>query len=448
MKIIAWISSFFITASVYAVDITGKWYGMFEHDGFCLKLEFDLTVDSAGRYSAVMRSVDQSTIPLNADRTELEDDRLVIQLTAIGFRYEGRVEGSEKIDGRFTQGGVTFDLPLQRTPVARLRPQTPQPPYPYRSEEVEVWNGQDGIALAGTLTLPEGEGPFPAVLLVSGSGPQDRDETHHDQHKPFLVIADYLTRRGIAVLRCDDRGTAQSGGVYRGSTLADFTSDAFAGLDWLRALPSVDRIGVVGHSLGGCVAFEAAAAGKTDFIVTLAGPGIKGSENVSLQRKTQLWWMGLPEAAVTERTFVADTLEALFVGIDDRDSLLMAYENFVTGSPYESTAREIVASILNNPEFQSILRFDPELYYPRIACPVLALNGEKDYQVPAGPNLGAIENGLRRAGNQRVRTIRYPDHNHFLQKTATGLHHEYPTLVETIDPLVPEDIAEWILSLR
>jgi hypothetical protein len=338
------------------------------------------------------------------------------------------------------------------------RPQHPQPPFPYRSEEVTV-ESVPGVRLAGTLTLPQGQGPYPAVVLVSGSGPQDRDETLLG-HKPFLVLSDHLTRNGIAVLRLDDRGTGRSTGSFAASTSEDFARDAAAALRWLRARPEVrdDAVGIVGHSEGGMIGPMVAARYPDDvnFLVLLAGPGMPSADLLMLQGALISRAGGEPEAEVQRTLTLQRALFGAIAQTADSTALharlreisarfqasLPAEERALPA--YSDATMEATLGTLVSPWYRWFIRYDPAPALRATRVPVLALNGSKDLQVPADENLGGIARALRAAGNRDVTTEALPGLNHLFQTATTGAPSEYAQIEETIAPVVLERVTAWI----
>jgi pimeloyl-ACP methyl ester carboxylesterase len=270
-----------------AKGVEGIWQGKLKVGAIELRLVFHVSKKDDG-YTAKMDSPDQGATGLACDEVAFKDGMLRIELNKIGGKYEGKISADGKeIDGEWKQSGQTFPLKLQRTKKAPTtnRPQEPKPPFPYREEEVSYENKKAGAKFAGTLTLPKEGGPFPAVVLITGSGPQDRNESLMG-HKPFLVLADYLTRHGIAVVRVDDRGVGGSTGDTMSSTTADFAEDAIAGVQFLKGRKDIDptKIGLIGHSEGGIIApLAASRCADVAFIVLLAGTGLAGEQIMYLQ---------------------------------------------------------------------------------------------------------------------------------------------------------------------
>lgn len=369
--------------------------------------------------------------------------------------YKGKLNSDNTINGTFTQG-MPLPLNLKKGEASRpKRPQEPQPPFPYRSEEVTVRNERDGINLAGTLTLPEKGTKFPAVVMVTGSGAQNRDEEIMG-HKPFFVIADYLTRNGIAVLRCDDRGTAASQGTHATATNEDFATDTEAIVNYLRSRKEINakKIGIIGHSAGGIIAFIVAAKDPSiAFVVSLAGAGVRGDslmlKQVELISKSQ----GMPDAVWQGMKPSIRNRYAILQQTDKTPEELQKelYADVTkTMSPEQlkdlNTIQQLSAQIssMTSPWYLHFMRYDPAQDLKKLKCPVLALNGEKDIQVDATMNLAAIQERITGNGNKNVTVKAYPNLNHLFQTCKKGTLAEYGQLEETINPEVLKDIIEWI----
>lgn len=335
------------------------------------------------------------------------------------------------------------------------RPQNPKPPFPYDEREVEITSAVDGVTLAGTLTLPRGAvGGAPAVVLLTGSGAQDRDETIFG-HKPFWVIADHLTRAGVAVLRLDDRGVGGSGGDTTTSTLETFAGDAVTAAIYLRTLPEIDakRVGLVGHSEGGLVAPMAAAQSPDiAFLVLLAGTGVPGREVLVSQQAAILRASGAPEEVIAkQQADQAAALELVESGAEKQeivDFIAAALAAEGQGMP-EEQARALAeqqAATIGSPWFRSFLATDPAAHLRRVRVPVLALNGERDLQVLPDLNLPAIENALREGGNADVTIVELPGLNHLFQRSTTGGLEEYGSIDETFNHAALDVMTRWILD--
>ena len=430
--------------------------------GMELRLVVHATKQADGSYRATFDSPDQGAAGLKVDSFSKEGGTLKFTMKSIKGEFSGKLnEAGDEAAGQWKQGGMTFPLTLKKVakPTEARRPQTPKPPFPYRQELVTYENKAGGITLAGTLTVPPGEGPFLAVLLISGSGAQDRDETLLG-HKPFLVLADDLTRRGVAVLRVDDRGVGGSSGKTIESTSEDFAGDVLAGVAFLKGRREVDprRIGLIGHSEGGIIApMVAARSADVAFIVLLAGTGLPGDEILALQRTLILKANGMKDEQVRRLNEGAGRLVAAAKAATDpkaaTEMLRTVAKEFLAGLPQEERAGlgdlgalEGQAALLASPWFRFFLAYDPRPTLAKVRCPVLALNGEKDLQVPPKENLAAIARTLREAGNDRVTIRELPGLNHLFQACTSGAPSEYARIEETFAPAALRIIGDWILD--
>jgi fermentation-respiration switch protein FrsA (DUF1100 family) len=309
---------------------------------------------------------------------------------------------------------------------------------------------QSGVHLAGTLTLPQGKGPFPAAILITGSGPQDRDETLLG-HQPFWVIADYLSRRGIAVLRVDDRGTAKSTGDFAKATSADFATDANAAFAFLKTRKDVrqNAIGFIGHSEGGMIGPIAMATNKqAAFLVMMAGPGTALDQLMLSQRRLIGASMGQSEAEMNRAEPVMATLfKAVASGATYEDGLAAARavltpEAMTTLGMPAGASKEIIVAQVASPWFRYFLRYDPAPNLRAIRVPVLAMNGSLDRQVPPTENLAAIKAALK--DDKDVTIVELPGLNHLFQTAKTGAVGEYAEIEETVAPIALDRMATWI----
>ncbi|MHA4737066.1 alpha/beta hydrolase family protein [Dyadobacter sp. MSC1_007] len=342
-------------------------------------------------------------------------------------------------------------------PTGAKRPQEPHPPFPYYRELVKFENSKAGVTLAGTLTLPALKGNFPAVVMISGSGPQNRDEEIYN-HKIFHVIADHLTRNGIAVLRFDDRGVGESTGNFKTATSEDFSYDVESAVTYLKTRKEIkkDKIGLAGHSEGGLIAPMVAARSKdVAFLVLLAAPAMQLDSLLLLQQVVISRISGLPEAQIQKSRKINAGAYKIVTSSTDPGTLkaqLTAYvkENPDTtslGRPKGMTHEQAVsASIdaLSTPWARFILTYDPIATLQKVTCPILALNGEKDFQVPPKENLGGIKWAAKRSGNQKVKAIELPGLNHLFQECKTGSFVEYPMIEQTFSPLALKTMSNWI----
>lgn len=332
--------------------------------------------------------------------------------------------------------------------VAAVRAQ-PTGPLPFRQQSVTFRNRAADITLAGTLTVPAGRGPFSAVVLIAGPGPSDRDDTLFG-HKPFLVLADYLTRRHIAVLRYDKRGVGGSGGSEATATTVDFAADAQAAFDYLRSLPEVDarRVGLIGHGEGGAIApIVAARDRQVAFIVLLAGPAVRGDQLLVAQVSAILAAAGVPPARVQQRVAQERDLLAIVeqqAGGGDAAEQVQLRKQLAQMAP----AARVDAAIrrLDTPWFRYFLRYDPAPALAKVRCPVLAIFGAKDLQVPPALNLPAVRRALQAGGNRDFQVLELPGLNHLFQPARTGEPSEYGSIPITMDPTALQTVAAWILK--
>ncbi|UYZ63843.1 alpha/beta hydrolase family protein [Hymenobacter weizhouensis] len=449
----------FITARGQAPHSpAGLWQGALNLPTTQLRVQFRLTAREGGSLTGTISVPQQNLQDMPFSGVVVRADSVLATLEKLQARFRGRLSASgQELTGVWQQSGAQLPLALTRTSEAAVaaaaprRPQLPVGPFPYRSEDVTFANPTANLSLAGTLTLPAGQGPFPAVVLVSGSGPQDRDETIFG-HKPFLVLADYLTRRGFAVLRYDDRGVGQSQGTHAGATTADFTTDAQAALAYLRRHPGIKprRVGMIGHSEGGLIVWQAAAqpAGP-DVAVTLAGTGLPGTE-VLLRQQTDLGRAaGLDTAALGQIRRVHTALFAEMrrlpatLSQDELRQQLATKLRQLYPSLSQDQALAQTKSIAG-PWLRYFLLTDPAGSLRQVKCPVLALNGTKDLQVAADVHLPAIERALKAGGNRNVTVRALPGLNHLFQTAATGSEKEYATIEETFSPAALEIIGTWL----
>ncbi|WP_422928416.1 alpha/beta hydrolase family protein [Singulisphaera sp. PoT] len=430
--------------------------------GLELRLVLRVTKDPKDKTSrASFSSPDQTPAEFGADTFTLDKDVLSFTVRKIGGSFTGKLNATAtEATGEWKQGGAAFPLSLTRKDKLTEvnHPQTPKPPFPYAEEEVEYRNEEAKIKLAGTLTTPEGPGPFPAVILISGSGAQDRDESLLG-HKPFLVLADYLTRRGVAVLRVDDRGVGGSTGSTITSTSEDFGKDVLAGVAFLKSQPKIDgrKIGLIGHSEGGLIApMVAVKSDDIAFIVLMAGTGLPGDEILALQAKLIGKAMGAKDEQLSQSLDLQKKLMAVAKAEKDDKAatkrMKELIEETIKALP-EDERKELAKmksqgdaelAVLRTPWFRYFLSFDPRPTLAKVRCPVLAIVGEKDLQVPPKENLAEIEKALKSSGNSRVVLKELPGLNHLFQTCRTGAPSEYASIEETIAPAALEIIGDWI----
>jgi pimeloyl-ACP methyl ester carboxylesterase len=430
--------------------LVGTWAGALEVPGGAgtLRIVFHLAEGDAGSLDATMDSPDQGAFGIAASPVTVADGSIRIEVSMVKGHYEGTIaEGGQQIDGTWHQGGVSMPLVLEPSAEAGpSRPQEPEEPYPYEETDVSFESAADGVTLAGTLTIPPGNGPYPAVVLVSGSGPQDRDETVFG-HKPFLVLADYLTRKGIAVLRYDDRGVGESTGDFGTAVTPDFADDAEGAVRYLATQPTIDRekIGIIGHSEGAIVApIVANRSDDVAFVILLAGTGVNGEELLVMQLIAINRAMGVSEEVTQQRSALQRELLGLLSGApDDSTTAEQAREILAGAGVTGQTADAQIAGLLN-PWMSYFLLYDPIPELGELQVPVLAMWGEKDMQVPPEGNREPVEQALAESGNPDVTVSVLPGLNHLFQTSDTGAPTEYATIEETMSPASMEMIAEWI----
>jgi len=441
------------------------WTGSVELPG-ALKLDFSVEL---GKDSGTISIPMQGAKDLPLDDVSVSDKELKFSIKQSGAFWELKVaDDGKSATGVLKQGGAELKTTMKRLAAGETaakelkRPQEPKPPFPYESLEVTFENKAANATLAGTLTLPKGSGPFPCVVLVTGSGPQDRDEALLG-HRPFLVLSDYLTRHGLAVLRYDDRGVAKSTGKFATATSDDFADDALAGLEFLKTRKEIDakKIGIAGHSEGGLIAPMCAAKSKdVAFIVLLAGTGIRGAELLPIQSKLIAVASGTPEAEAErqakESSAIFDMMVAGKSDADVKEAIRVAVLKQLALEPEtkdlpeaerKKKADQLVeeqSGELFSPWFRRFLVLDPRESLKKVTCPVLAVNGEKDLQVPSLVNLPQIEKTLRDSGNKDVMIIEFAGLNHLFQTCKTGSPTEYPQIEETFAPVALEGVTDWI----
>jgi fermentation-respiration switch protein FrsA (DUF1100 family) len=444
--------------SPQAAGVEGNWLGALDVGGFKLRLVLKISRSADGKLAATVDSLDQNAKDLTVDTITFQDGTLKFEMIALNASYAGTLsQDGTTLTGQFTQGGV---LPLdfkRTTDLSQLelkRPQTPKKPYPYKEEEVSYENSADHVKLAATLTLPPGNGPFPAVVLITGSGAQDRNESLLS-HQPFLVLADYLTRRGIAVLRADDRGM---GGTSKGGpddTTENYAADALAGVEFLKARKEINakQIGLIGHSEGGMAA-PMAAAKSTDvaFIVLLAGPGISGDKVI----EKQVALISVAECIKEVENSRAEGQLLMTTIMQEKDPMIAKQKLHDAGVRRAEAAKKKIDAQLaaadaknavwTTPWFRFFLNYDPRPTLMKVRVPVLAINGDKDLQVPAKEDLEGIEQALKEAGNKDYKIVLLPNLNHLFQTTKTGAPSEYAELEETFAPVALQTIGDWVVA--
>lgn len=398
-----------LSITAFAQNFTGSWTGIISAGGSSLHIVFNISQDAEGNTVCTMDSPDQSVKGIPAQIVFESSDSISIRISNLGIEYNGKFNG-DMICGVYSQLGLELDLDLKNEQIVYYRPQNPLPPYPYTTEEIEFVNDEANATLYGTITYPVGyiQGKkVPVVVMVTGSGPQNRDSEIYE-HKPFLIIADYLARNGYATLRYDDRCVGKSTGRFQAETTKEVAKDAALAVKYLRDTKKFSEIGVLGHSEGGNVAFMLGADKLIDFAITMAGVGVQGDEC--------LYQQGI---AIAKQS----------------------------GQEYQLTKEQLREYLIGtmSPWYEFFLDYDPASDISKTTCPVLVMNGEKDLQVIASSNVEAIKGNLPKNKKSQVKI--YPGQNHLFQECTTGLPTEYINIEQTISPIVLEDIAAWLKQL-
>lgn len=452
----------FLSVTAFGQDIIGDWNGILNVQGTQLTLVLHINETEEG-LTSTLDSPDQGANGIPVTKITFENNELYFEIGAINAQYKGNLEEG-KFTGTFTQMGFEFPLDLSREKAEKkpiVRPQEPAEPYPYHTEDVKFKNESAGIELAGTFTRPQKKGKYPVVILITGSGPQDRNEELMG-HKPFLVIADHFTRNGIAVLRYDDRGVGESTGKHDNATSADLATDVDAAVAYLRTRKDINKkkIGLVGHSEGGLIAPMVAANNKSvAYIVLMAGPGMVGHELLKMQTELIVRSTGESEDVIQETTAFNEGIYKIIVENEGRDVIREKVSQYME----ENTSDYILSQKppqLTKEEFSNILleqriskwmiyflKYNPDDNLSKVKCPVLAINGDKDLQVPAKENIEGIAASLKKGGNTNVTTKIFPDMNHLFQECETGAITEYSTIEQTFSPIALKTMSDWILKI-
>lgn len=416
-----------------------------------LETAFDIKAVENG-YAATFDVPAQGAFDIPVDEVSFQNGQLQLKMNAMDASYSGTLKDSG-IEGNFTQRGMTFPLNLARSEMKeqkKTRPQDPQPPFHYQIEEVTFVNEKEGNTLAGTLTIPEGEGPFPAMVLVSGSGQQNRDEELMN-HRPFWVIADYCARHGIAVLRYDDRGVGGSDGEVKNATSMDFSYDAEAAFDYLRNRKEINatKVGILGHSEGGVINFMVSARRpEVAFLVSLAGPSVNGIAVLKEQQSAILRASGMTEEMVQFNGNANAQMFDIIETSNDREEADSLLRQLLKGWGYNEELTEQTVGQMASPWMYYFLRYDPTDAIVKTNCPALLLNGTKDLQVIASQNLPGYEKIIAEHGKTNLTLRELPDLNHLFQHCETGSPNEYFEIEETISPEVLEMVVGFVKGLK
>lgn len=451
-----------VAAQVPSKSVEGNWLATLEVGETKLRLVLKIQ-KSANGYIAKLDSLDQGASDLPMDSIALDGNKLSFSAAAYGLSYEGTLkETGDEITGNFKQGPNELPLVFKRTAEAPKlnRPQDPKKPYPYDEEEVSYRNEKDNIKIAGTLTIPRGGGKYPVVLLITGSGSQDRNETVAG-HRPFLLIADHLTRNGIAVLRVDDRGVGGTDPGSLSATSENFAGDVLAGVNFLKQRKEIDpkMIGLIGHSEGGMIApMVATRSNDVSFIVLLAGLGQTGEDVIYTQTELIQKAQGTHPDTMRHTITLAKRINAVVKTETDQKRIEQRINEEIAA--YDGTLGDLQKKLLEpaaagvkafmamykTPWYRYFITFDPAPVLKNVRVPVLALNGELDLQVAWKQNLDLIAAGLKAGGNNDVTVKAFPKLNHLFQTTQTGLISEYQMIEETMSPEVLKTMSDWILS--
>jgi len=450
----------FLAAAAQESSLVGYWRGAIQAGGRTFTFVFTFSMDTQKGIQGLLDLPEQSEQNIPVDEIKITGNRVYLDMKKVQRKFEGEISADKKkIVGVYIRSnGTRLPLTLERTDSAfsLKRPQMPQPPYPYKEDPVVIVNKDDQTKLAGALTIPDGAGPFPAVILISGSGAQDRDETI-SSHKPFLVLADFLARRGAAALRCDDRGTGESGGEHLAATTAVRAADVGWMIEYLLTRKEIDRkrIFLLGHSEGTVMASMAASRNPlTAGIILLGAPGLSIEENLYLQNTLLRKAEGASDGAIAQANVLQRKIFSVVKEVTDDEEARTKLREIYSSNMYErltasqkNSIDERIATVLT-PYFRDIIKCEPSIPLSKVSCPVLAIIGEKDLQCPPKENIPALEKALRAGGNQNFRVIEMEGLNHLLQSSTSGSMSEYASIEETISPRALAAISDWLLSIK
>ena len=458
---------FALLLTIKSISAQSTFYGIWEgkmNAGVEIRMVFNISEDSSKNVQATIASPDQGLQGVKASSIQLKGDSVHLEISQYKASYSGKLTGDTGITGNFVQNGMSFPLNLKKVLkiTTRKRPQTPEGPFPYTSEDLTYTNKSGSQTFGATITIPKGKGPFPAILLLTGSGPQNRDEEIMD-HKPFAVIADHLTRNGFLVLRVDDRGTGKTTGDASAATTRDFADDAIVSLNFLLNRKEVNKrkIGMIGHSEGGMIA-QIIAAERSDinFVIMLAAPGEQITKLMSDQNEAILAKMGLQKDFVTAYLKLYNGITNVLVSNTDslNDKVKAITDEWIATTPSnivalttgirdEKTKNNVINQFmgqLNNPWFKYFLKYDPAPVIKKISASVLAVNGNKDIQVISKTNLAGIEGALKESRSKKFEVKELEGLNHLFQECKQCTLAEYAQLDQTISPVVLDIITKWL----
>ncbi len=450
-----------------------NWTGILNAGGQKIELRLHLVQNPDKTYTSNWDVPAQKAKGIPSSKTEVSNNQISIEIKMIGASYLGTLNASsDKMEGTWGQSGMSFPLTMEplkegQSETVITKPQTPKPPFSYIVKDFVYEGANTHLTYGCTLTYPTQNKQYPLVILITGSGRQDRDETIFD-HKPFAVIADYLTKKGFAVLRVDDRGAGKSTGDFSTSTTADFALDVEEHISYAKTLPMVDasKIGLLGHSEGGLIAPMVAARNKSvAFMVLMAGPGIEITELMALQNEMVLKSAGISQQAINAYIPLYKNLMKSIITTDNKDAAIVKAKE-ITKPWVESTDKNLVklttnissdddmdkfattmAETLSTKWWKFFAAYNPQPALQKVKCPVLAINGSADIQVPAEANLKGIEQTLKMGGNKHFSTKQFEGLNHLFQKCTKCTVPEYGELETTIEPAVLETIGTWLTGL-
>lgn len=450
----------FLAAAAQENPLIGYWKGVIQAGGRTFTFVFTFSADAQKGIRGFLDLPEQDEQNIPIDEITIAGNKVFLDMKMIQRKFEGDISADKKkIVGVYIRStGLRLPLTLERTDSAfsKKRPQMPQPPYPYKEEAVVILNADDQTKLAGALTIPPGTGPFPAVVLISGSGAQDRDETISG-HKPFLVLADFLARRGAAALRCDDRGAGESGGEHLAATTDVRAADVGRMIEYLLTRKGIDRkrIFLLGHSEGSVIASLAASRNPlVAGIILLGAPGLSIEENLYLQNTLLRKAEGAGDAAIAQANILQRKIFSVVKEAADDEEARAKLREIYSSNVYErltdSQKRSIderIATLLT-PYFRDIIKCEPSIPLSKVSCPVLVIIGERDLQCPPKDNIPALEKALRAGNNRNFRVIEIDGLNHLLQTSTSGAMSEYASIEETISPQALAAILDWLLSIK
>lgn len=465
-KILTLLIIIILTNNLYSQNVVdkfvGNWDGTLKTKGIVLRIIFKIKKVNDTTLDAKFDVPEQFAYNVPIDKIYIKGDTITLKNFNYHIKLTGFIKNSTFI-GFYKQLQYTANIILTNNKNYKisdfLRPQTPKPPYPYKTEEVKIEDKEHNVTLAGTLTIPDYEKNYPVVIMVTGSGPQNRDEELF-MHKPFLVIADYLTRHGIAVLRYDDRGFGESVGNYNLSTTKDFAQDALNVVNFLRNHKNIDKnnVGIIGHSEGGIIAEMLASdkKNKINFIVLLSAPGVPTSE-LMLDQNKDISRLNKIDPKIIERNYKLNSelyqvIKTENNNVNANKKLQQVFNKYTKDLTKEQLEEQgLTKNFINSIIFQSLtpwfkyfIKINPADYLQKITCPILALGGSNDLQVRANKNLKAIKDNTSKNGNKNVTVKELPELNHLFQHSKTGLPQNYKDIEETFAPEALKIISDWI----